>query len=330
MNPKINQKIGVDLLDLDRHLDSISAMAKDPTMTRAEFYPFITRHIVTCSGAYASIIMSSNELDQVRIVSQYGWSELSPSIAGKVRKHIGKIFSGEDRVGLTKPMFSAYHGTCRTSRDEVFLFLLVRTSKEPVFAGQVFSDIAWKVAEQIAVFENRLATAQEQESNASIREFAKLMDRLDETECFDELSFQIVKAAVDFSNADRVTYLENSGKVRAMSPTNSAKSKKTLARGVTYLSRMAMVLGKNIEWSEGLAAVQGGVVPRGIAKLVQALPTIAGFAMPLIVGNRTYGALLFEYFSNELELNLERHRRVEACAEIVVPLIAGRRRKLDS
>ena len=322
MNQESGQKIGFDVQSLDLLLDSFAESVADPNCERSKLYASINQNIVACTESQASAILVKNQEEQIRVVHQFGWNDLKPGVSKELDKHVRQILNGQQRAGLKNHSLRTYIGACTPQNGLTFLYILVRTKPDAELAGQVFCDLANEIATQISAFESRLAAEQDPKSIVGIGQLAQAGQNLGKSFGLDEMSFHLVNDLAKITKADRVTYVANTGKIKAVSGVSQVSLQTSVARNLSKIARNAVTWHQTIEWADGDIATDGNRTIRGLPQLIQDLNSAAGFAIPSNPSGRACGVLLFEYFSNESELNFERHELVNEAVNFVSPILA--------
>ena len=322
MKPDSGQKLGFDLNALDLVLDSFSKAVADPASERAALYALINNKVVACTESQASAILVKNKEGQIRVAHQFGWNELAPATEKELRIHLQQVFDGAQATGAKQlSQAGTFTGLCAPQNGLKFLFVLVRTHADSQLAGQVFSDLANEIASQIEVFENQRTADQKPKSILELTQLAQLVQHLGKSSSLDQMSFHLVNDLAKITKADRVTYVAATGKIRAVSGVSRVSFRTSVARVLSKIARMAVSSGGAIEWSEGEVVVDGKRPPRGLAQLVDELPSLAGFVIPVVSAGRPCGVLLLEYFSNENQMALERRELVNEAINFAAPVM---------
>ena len=325
MNSESSQRLGFDLHALDVVLDSLTRAAADPTTDRNEFYATINQKIVACTESLASSVLLKNSEGQVRIVNQSGWSELDSGSTSELKNVVKQTYSLPARSGhassnvLSRVTAFVSHSVPQNGMH--FVYLLVRSNQENEFAKQVFGDLTNEIASQIEAFENLRSADQKPQSILELTQIAQLVQNLGKSTSLSEMSFNLVNDLSKITHADRVTYVANSGKIKAVSGVSRVSFRTAVARTISKLARVSLSSGGTIEWSNGEINVDGKRSPRGLSQLVEELPSVAGYSIPVKSSNRTNGVLVVEYFTDEQSTSLERREIVNEAIKFASPVI---------
>lgn len=329
MNQNSEQKIGVDLHTLDLLLDSFSTAVANPETDRNELYSAINHKVVACTESQASAILVQNKEGQIRVAQQTGWKELSPAVTSEIKDFVEELFRKQNVTGFNKLTHSTiYAGKCSPQNGLTFLFVLVRSQTDSELAGQVFGDLVAEIANQIEAYENQRAADHKPTSVLELTHLAQLVQNLGKSSSLDEMSFHLVNDFSKITKADRATYVSNAGRITAVSGVTKVSFRTSVARILTKIARLTVNSGGVIEWNDDQLTFDGKRTPRGLQALIQELPSIAGFSIPLEHEGRFGGVLLLEYFSEE-NIGLERRELVNEAVGFAGPVI-GRAVQVNS
>lgn len=322
MNQESGQKLGFDLNSLDLLLDSFSKSVADPACERPALYSAINGKIVACTESQASAILVKNRKGQIRVAHHAGWDKLPPKTGEELKQRVHDVFDSRRPPGAVSLTHSnAFMGISAPQNGLTFLYVLVRSKQDNELAGHVFSDLASEIASQIEVFENQRAADQKPKSALELTHLAQLVQNLGKSNNLNQMSFHLVNDLAKITKADRVTYVANSGKIKAVSGVSRVSFRTAVARLLSKVARMAVNSGGPIEWTGGEISVDGSRTPRGLAQLIHELPSFAGFAIPVVSAGRACGVLLLEFFAEENESEVERRELVNEAINFASPVM---------
>lgn len=333
MNSESGQRLGFDLNALDVVLDSFAQTATDPSTDRTQFYASINKKIVACTESKAAAILLKNREGQVRIANQAGWKELESSTRNELKSVVKHVFRDQSDTTQGKANLASFSKTlsnstvfvssCYPQNGMHFSFLLVRAKLDDEFAGQVFGDLANEVASQIEAFENVRSADQKPQSLLELTQIAQLVQHIGKSNSLAEMSFQLVNDLAKITKSDRVSYISNSGKIQAVSGVSKVSFRTSVARVLSKIARLSMSSGGSFEWTnDGELIVDGNRTPRGLRALVDELPSVAGFAIPIKSSGVSSGVLIVEYFDAESTNELERRELVNEAVNFASPVVS--------
>jgi len=332
MNSESGQRLGFDLNALDVVLDTFAQAAADPTTDRSQFYASINQKIVACTESKAAAILLKNRQGQVRIADEAGWKQLEASTRNELKsvvKHVyrdqGETTNGQSDSGSfskTLANSTVFVSNCYPQNGMHFSFLLVRAKLEDEFAGQVFGDLANEIASQIEAFENVRFADHKPQSMLELTQIAQLIQNIGKSHSLSEMSFHLVNDLAKITKSDRVSYVSNSGKIHAVSGVSKISFRTSVARVLSKVARLSISSGGSLEWTDGELNVDGKRSPRGLRALVEQLPSVAGFAIPMKAAGITSGVLVFEYFESQSTQELERRELVNEAVNFASPVVS--------
>ncbi|MFK7767214.1 MAG: efflux RND transporter periplasmic adaptor subunit [Mariniblastus sp.] len=320
-----SQQLGFDLNALDLVLDSFSRSASDPSTERNKFYSDINSKIIACTESQASAVLLKNKEGQVRVIHQVGWKELAASTNGELKTVIKRVFDSIDSKSKSNAHslsdIRAFTAVCTPQNGLKFVYVLVRDKQDSELAGQVFSDLTLEIASQIEAFENLRAADQKPRSVLGLTHIAQLIQNLGKSSSLSEMSYHLVNDLAKITKADRVTYVSPAGKINAVSGVSRVSFRTSVARVLSKIARLSIASGGSFEWSDGEVNVDGDRKPRGLNQLIDELPSVSGFAIPVNSEERACGVLLIEHFTNEDTSDLERRELVNEAINFASPVV---------
>lgn len=313
----------LDLNALDIVLDSIAKLTTDPNTERAALYKTINKNIVACTDSLASMIVSTNPDGQKRVVGQEGWKELTPRTLGETKLLLKKVLAGSAQAGCHPlKQATAFVGKSSPKNGLEFTYLLVRTSQDATLTKQVFCDLADEVSSQIENFENLRSAAQRPESTADMTRIAQLLQNIGKSRNEKELAFNFVNDLSTVTNADRVSFVNKSGRVLAVSGVSNVSSHTSFFRSVSNIARMSVASRGCIEWQQADIIADGSRPRRGVVKAVKEMSSASGFSIPLRSKSILCGIVVLEYFDEEDDNFIERRELINKTIKFSTPVLS--------
>ncbi len=312
-----------DLQTLDVLLDSISNSASQPGIPRRDFYQQTASKLKAGTDSLISVVWVSDGKQQLRIAGHSGWTELNDSVKKKLQSLARLHFDSKatsDRVNDFS-FGRVFSEMCQPANGFRFLYMLVRPSGEEELVGQVFHDLVAEVAGQIEVYENARKAEAPDESARDVSHLAQLVQNAGKSANLKQLSFHLVNDFAKITKASRVTYLDNTGKIRAISGAAAISHKTSIVRNLTRLGKMVLASRNPIEWHGEEISFDGRRLPRNARQLIEATGTNIGYVLPCESEGKFYGAVIFEFFGDTAH-SVEERRLIGEVIEFSAPVVA--------
>ncbi len=327
MNPQTSTNPQLDLHALDVLLDSFAQNATRPQTERSEFYSDLSRQVVAATQSAAATILVKNSKGQVRVLHQHGWDKLGSAqrpLHAELTRLINTLQPSADKVASgnqANGKHQLFYSSCVPQSGMQFLYVLVRGIEDNKLAGELFQDLTAELANQIEIFENARSAGRGDRSALELTHLAQLMQNLGKSSRQTELIFHLVNDAAKICRADRVTYCDRRGRVKAISGVARVASQTTIVRQLARLARATQHCGGQLEWREGQLEFDGSRKPRGFESLAQELPSVTGFATRIEHQRDDAGVLLFEFFETSTH-PVEDRERVNQLVDFVAPVVS--------
>ena len=297
MSDEASLKLGFDLSTLDILLDSFARSGKDSSIERGPFYADINRKMVASTHSIASAIWVKSSSGQIRSVHQVGWVEI-PVDQRKLLQDLVRDLLSVKQPTASKDLTNhkAFSGVSTTLSGLTFAYLLVRPSSESEIVDQIFEDLTGEIATQIETFENARANTHRVKSERDLTHIAQMVQNLGKSDSLQQMAFHLVNDLAKITDASRVTYVNNSGKVLAISGVSQVSLRTSVARDLSRVAKSTIRYGSPFEWTDGEVIDDGQILPRAVQQVIADLPSPSGFAFPIGGEGPPCGALLLEYF----------------------------------
>ena len=333
MSDEASLKLGFDLSTLDILLDSFARSGSDPSIDRGRFYADINRKMVASTQSIASAIWVKSSSGQIRPIHQIGWDKIPDDQRGLLQDLVRGALS-EARTAVSKDLtnLKAFTGVSTTLNGLTFAYLLVRpssNSSESEIVDQIFEDLTGEIAAQIETFENARASSHRVKSERDLTHIAQMVQNLGKAETLQQMAFHLVNDLAKITDASRVTYLNNRGKVLAISGVSQVSLRTSVARDITRVAKSALRHGCPFEWADGEVVDDAQSTPRDIRQIKDRLPSPTGFAFTIGGDGPQCGALLLEYFSDaasesaadQQQLGIEQRELINETIQFTSPVI---------
>lgn len=323
MGKKLNDSRSFDLQTLDLLLDSIVDAAAHAGTTRQDFYTRSTVKLKAGTDSLVAMVWVSDG-QRLRIVGHSGWDACPVRQKEQVQKFVKEsIDSGSSASQRVKdlPFGRVYSGTCKPANRFQFLFLLIQPPREDELLGQVLEDLVIEVVGQIEIFENSRFSESPQGAIREVSNLAQLVQGLGRAANLTQLAFHLANDLAIVSKADRVSFHNARGKIKAISGVSEVSHKTGVVRQLKSLASKTLSSKEAIEWSNGEINFEGKRMPRGLPKTIESIGTPIGYTFPCISEGKCYGALVFEFFSEEFH-SVEQRRMMRELVDFSSPVIA--------
>ena len=323
MGSEVKTSSDFDLQTLDVLLDAVAEHATRAGVKRKDFYQVTSQRMLAGTDSVASTIWVCNEKDQLRMAGQSGWDSLEGNRKEKLQALIrDQLAATGKKTAMCKlPFGVAYCGGCKPGNGFRFLFLLLRNAGDPPLLGQVFQDLVAEVVGQIEAFENARTAEQPDHSAHDLTQLAQLIQNAGKSSSFKQLAFHLVNDLAKITKADRVTYLDNSGGIQAISGTASVSYRTAIVRTLASLGRSVLVSRHPVDWQNEQINFDGKRSPRNVKKFIAETETPRGYVVPFENEGRLFGAVILEYF-NDSEHSVEQRQLINEVIEFASPVVA--------
>ena len=312
-----NSTINLNALDLV--LDRLSSLALNPKTKPQDFYQAHSKQISACIDA-GTILVSSNDAGQVRLLAKNFNSKLARASLQKIQKLIPQLFgSSENPQRISLDQLDLFASVTQPVNGLQIAYVLVREKEFSDLAGNVFADLVHELASQIESYEKGRVAGKKPESVQQLAQLMQLIQNLAKSPSTKVLAFHLVNDLAKVCGADRVTFTNRSGKILAISGVSQHSKRTELARNLAVLGKFCISSKGTIEWS-GDEIVCDGRRRRGLKEVIRKLACESGFAIPLFESNRNQGAVVLEYF--EQEVSVEKRELVNEAMRFVTPVVA--------
>jgi len=320
-NPRKND--GFDLQTLDVLLDSISESATRPGVQRRDFYQETAKKLRAGTDSTASIIWVSDGEESIRIVGQSGWKSLGEKNQQKLQAYAKQILTSRakgERDKHAKPS-NIYSSVCQPANGFIFLYTLVRSNGDGDLLGQVFHDLVAEVTAQIEIYENARKAQTSDESTRDISHLAKLVQNAGKSTSHKQLAFDLVNDLAKLTKANRVTYLDNAGHIRAISGAASISPRTSTVRNLCRLGKLGLSTRKPLDWQGEEINFEGRRIPRNARRLVESTGSNLGYVIPCVSQGKIYGTVIFEFFE-DVSHTVEQRHLISEVIDFASPVIA--------
>ena len=322
MGNEVKSSPDFDLQTLDVLLDAVAEQATRPGVERKHFYQTTSQRLRAGTDSLVSMVWVCNDKDQLRIAGQSGWDSLANNQKEKLQVLVRDQIASAGGKEICELRFGvAFCGICRPGNGFRFLFLLLRKPGDSPLFRQVFQDLASEVVAQIEVFENARTAEQPNHSARDLTQLAQLIQNAGKSSSLKQLAFHLVNDLAKITKADRVTYLDNSGKIQAISGTASVSYRTAIVRTLARLGKSVLVSCRSIDWQHDQINFDGKRLPRNVAKLIAETETPLGYVVPCNHEGRRFGAVILEYLSDP-DHSVEQRQLINEVIEFATPVIA--------
>ena len=319
---EINSSIGFDLTALDVLLDSITANANQRGVDRGVFYSSLHRKIIASTKSTASLAWVAHQNGQVRSVNT-DWGSLSGENQDEVQLLIKQHLNQKPVQAASTLQLSygkAYLDSRQARNGLRFIYVLVRSTDDSQLVEQVFADLISEIVGQIEIFENAQTASKPHKSAQDLSLVAQLMQNLGKSSSLKELSFHLVNDVAKITNADRVSYLDSTGKMQAISGASQMSFRTATVRNLVLLGKAALLAKHGFDWQQEQVNFDGKRLPRHTPQLIADTESPVGYVVPCMAGKKSNGVLILEYFSDE-EQTIERRELINEVVNFASPVI---------
>ncbi len=319
---EINSNIGFDLTALDVLLDSIASDANQLDINRDTYYGSLHRKLIASTKSAASLIWVAHQSGQVRSVNT-NWSSLSASNQEEVQllvKQYLKQNPNPTTSAIQLSFGSAYLDSRQARNGLRFIYVLVRSTDDNELVKQVFSDLVSELVGQIEIFENAQTASKPHKPAQDISLVAQLMQNLGKSSSLKELSFHLVNDVAKITNADRVSYLDSTGKMQAISGASQISYRTSTVRNLVSLGKTALSAGQGFDWHQEQINFDGQQLPHEIQQLIESAESPLGYVVPCTTDEKLNGVLLLEYFSDAGQ-TIEQRELINEVVNFASPVI---------
>ena len=141
---------------------------------------------------------------------------------------------------------------CQPANGFTFLYTLVRPKGDSDLFAQVFHDLVAEVTAQIEIYENSRKAKTPDESAREISHLAQLAQNAGSSTSLKQLAFNLVNDLTKITKADRVTYLDNTGRIRAISGAAAISHRTSIVRTLSRLGKLGLSTRCPIDWQLSL------------------------------------------------------------------------------
>ena len=319
---EINSNVGFDLTALDVLLDSIVSDANQLGIKRDAFYSSLHQKIIASTKSAASLIWVAHQSGQIRSVNT-NWGKLSANHQQEVELLIKQDLKRKPLQAATvlQPSFGKVYLDSRQARNGLrFIYVLVRSADDNQLVEQVFTDLISELIGQIEIFENTQTASKPHKSAQDLSLVAQLMQNLGKSSSLKELSYHLVNDVSKIVNADRVSYLDSTGKIQAISGTSQLSYRTATVRNLARLGKAALSARHRFDWQQEEINFDGRGLPRNAQQLIADTGAPLGYVIPCMAGKKANGVLLIEYFSDEKQ-TIEQRELINEVVNFATPVI---------
>ena len=323
MGKNLEETGSFDLQRLDVLLDSISESASQPGTSRQDFYQQTANKLRAGTDSPVAVAWVSDGKKQLRIAGHSGWTALEDPVKRKLQSLARHQFdSGANKERVKDLSFGRiFSEVCQPANGFQFLFMLVRPLGEEELLGQVFQDLVAEVIGQIEIYENARKAEAPDQSARDVSHLAQLVQNAGKSTSIKQLAFYLVNDFAKITKSDRVTYLDNAGKICAISGAAAVSHKTSIVRNLTRLGKMVLSSRRSIEWQGEEINFDGRRLPRNAQQLIEATGTSIGYALPCESDGKLYGVAIFEFFGDSAH-SVEERQLIGEVIEFSSPVIA--------
>jgi multidrug efflux pump subunit AcrA (membrane-fusion protein) len=333
MSNEINSNVGFDLSALDVLLDSIAADTGKLGVSRDQFYGSMHRKLIASTASTASTVWVAHKNGQLRsagnLADGTGWGQLSAAgkkeihqLVKQYLKREPKDVSGSNEATQVSKLScgNAYLNSRVTRNGLRFIYLLLRSKDDNELVEQVFADLVAELVSQIEIFENAQTASSPNKSARDLSHVAQLMQNLGKSGSKKELSFHLVNDVAKICGADRVSYLDSTGKIQAISGAAQISFRTAIVRNLARLGKTVLATKHPLEWCQDQISFDGKHLPRNVKARIEAVESPVGYAIPCQAEGRSSGILLLEYFSDQQQ-SLEQRELINEVVSFASPVI---------